>query len=138
MDGPPMMPPKSKWLDLASMALSALCVAHCLLLPFAIAALPMFGALAQNDWVHKALVLTAIPMSGLAVWQSGAWHKSEVTVPMASGLFLLAIAAFVPALHDFEAGLSVFGALLVAAAHAINYSSPRFVHRHTADCATDA
>ena len=133
-----MTPSNSKWLDIASMGLSALCVAHCLLLPFAVAALPMFGALAQNDWAHRALVLMAIPMSILAVRQSNAWLKTEVTLPMAGGLFLLASAAFVPALHDHETMLSVFGALLVAAAHAINYSAPRFDHRHTADCATDA
>lgn len=133
-----MTPLKSKWLDIASVGLSALCVAHCLLLPFVIAALPMFGALAQNDWVHKALVLMAIPMSALAVRQSNAWLKTDVTLPMASGLFLLASAAFIPALHDYETFLSVLGALLVAAAHAINYSAPRFDHRHTADCATDA
>ena len=70
--------------------------------------------------------------------QSNAWLKTEVTVPMAGGLFLLASAAFIPALHDYETALSVFGALLVAAAHAINYSAPRLGHRHTADCATDA
>lgn len=133
-----MTPFKSKWLDIASMGLSALCVAHCLLLPFIIAALPMFGAFAQNDWVHAALVLMAVPTSVLAVQQSKAWLKTEVTLPMAGGLFLLASAAFVPALHDYETGLSVIGALLVAAAHAINYSAPRFDHRHTADCATDA
>jgi hypothetical protein len=67
-----MTPSKSKWLDLASMGLSALCVAHCLLLPFMIAALPMFGALAQNDWMHRALVLIALPTSILAVRQSNA------------------------------------------------------------------
>lgn len=133
-----MTPSKSKWLDLASMGLSALCVAHCLLLPFMIAALPMFGAVAQNDWMHKALVLMALPTSILAVRQSNAWLKTEVTLPMAGGLFLLASAAFVPALHDYETLLSVFGALLVATAHAINYSAPRLSHRHTADCATDA
>jgi hypothetical protein len=133
-----MTPFKSKWLDLASMGLSALCVAHCLLLPFLVAALPMFGAFAQNDWVHGALVLMAVPTSILAVQQSKSWLKTEVTLPMGGGLFLLAIAAFVPALHDHETALSIFGALLVAAAHAINYSAPRFAHRHTADCATDA
>lgn len=133
-----MTPFKSKWLDIASMGLSALCVAHCLLLPFVIAALPMFSAFAQNDWVHAALVLMAVPTSVLAVQQSKAWLKTEVTLPMTGGLFLLASAVFVPALHDYETGLSVFGALLVAAAHAINYSAPRFDHRHTADCATDA
>ncbi len=133
-----MTPSKSKWLDIASMGLSALCVAHCLLLPFLIAALPMFGAVAQNDWMHKGLVLMAIPMSLLAVRQSKAWLRTDVTLPMAGGLFLLASAAFVPALHDYETLLSVFGALMVAAAHAINYSAPRFDHRHTADCATDA
>lgn len=133
-----MTPFRSKWLDIASVGLSALCVAHCLLLPFIIAALPMFGAVAQNDWVHKALVLMAVPMSALAVQQAKAWLKTEVTLPMSGGLFLLASAAFVPALHDYETLLSVFGALLVAAAHAINYGAPRFDHRHTADCATDA
>jgi len=129
---------KTKWLDLASMALSGLCVVHCLALPFLVAALPMLGVFAQNDWVHKGLVLMAVPMSALAVWQSKALHKREVTLPMATGLMLLASAAFLPSLHDYEARLSVFGALLVAAAHIINYGGFTLPHRHTADCATDA
>ena len=133
-----MTPHKTKWLDLASMGLSGLCVVHCLALPFLVAVLPFLGIFSQNDWVHKVLVLIAAPLSAFALWRSNAWQKSEVTVPMASGLMLLAMAAFLPSLDAYEAVLSVIGALLVAASHAINYGGLRLLHRHTADCACDA
>lgn len=133
-----MAPHKTKWLDLASMGLSGLCVVHCLLLPFLVAALPFLGIFSQNDIVHKVLVLIAAPLSALALLRSKSWRKAEVIVPMVAGLLFLAAAAFVPALEAFEAALSVIGAVLVASAHVINYGGLRTFHRHTATCACDA
>ncbi len=129
---------KARWLDIASMILSGLCVVHCVALPFLVAALPALGIFSDNDAVHKVLVMTALPLSGFALWQSGGWRKNDVAVLMASGLFLLAAAAFLPVLHSVEAVISVLGALMVAGAHWLNYSGLRPFHRHTADCAGDA
>lgn len=133
-----MVPKKTKWLDMASMGLSGLCVVHCLALPFLVAALPFLGIFSQNELVHQILVSIAAPLSALALWRSGGWRRWDVVTPMVTGLLMLATAAFIPALEPVEAALSVIGALLVAAAHAINYGGLKAFHRHTADCACDA
>ncbi|MBW8880232.1 MAG: MerC domain-containing protein [Asticcacaulis sp.] len=120
------------------MTLSGLCVVHCVALPLLVAILPVLGIFSQNDIVHKVLVLIAVPLSALALWRSNGWRKTDIAVLMGTGLFLLALAAFLPSLDAFEALISVFGALMVAAAHGLNYTGVRPFHRHTADCACDA
>ncbi len=132
-----MTPKKTKWLDMASMGLSGLCVAHCLALPFLVAALPFLGIFSQNELVHQVLVSIAAPLSVLALWRSGGWRKIVVVAPMAAGLAMLAAAAFIPDLEPVEAPLSVVGALLVAAAHVVNYGGLKAFHRHTPDCPCD-
>ncbi|HVZ29504.1 MAG TPA: MerC domain-containing protein [Asticcacaulis sp.] len=129
-----MAPRKSKWLDFASMSISGLCVVHCLLLPFLVAALPFLGIFSQNEIVHKVLILIAIPLSALALWRSGGWRRTGITAPMAAGLLLLALAAFLAELDPYEAYLSVIGALLVAGSHAVNSNALKLFHRHSDDC----
>lgn len=129
---------KTKWLDLASMGLSGLCVVHCVALPFLVAALPFLGVFSQNDLVHQVLIGIAAPLSALALWRSGGWRKPMVVAPMIIGLLMLAAAAFIPDFEPVEAAMSVVGALLVAAGHTINYGVLKALHRHTSDCACDA
>ena len=133
-----MIPKKTKWLDMASVGLSSLCVVHCLALPFLVAALPFLGIFSQNEWVQKSLVSIAAPLSALALWRSGGWRKLVVLAPMVAGLLMLALAAFIPDLEAIEAPLSVVGALLVAAAHLVNYGGLKAFHRHNDDCPCDA
>lgn len=127
---------KARWLDMASMVLSALCVVHCVALPFIALGIPFLGSFTQADWVHKLLVMMAAPLSLWAITYSRAWKKWPVTALMCGGLVLLTLAAFVPALHEVEAMVTVIGAVMIAAAHGINYLSQ--VHVHTADCAHGA
>lgn len=129
---------KARWLDIASMVLSALCVVHCVALPFIVAGMPFLGAFTDADWVHQVLVVMAAPLSAWALHASNAWRKWPVSLTMGGGLLLLALAAFIPALHEAEAALSVLGALMIAAAHGINYLSQRPVHVHSATCAHGA
>jgi hypothetical protein len=133
-----MIPKKTKWLDMASVGLSSLCVVHCLALPFLVAALPFLGIFSQNELVHQVLVSIAAPLSALALWRSGGWRKPTVLTPMIAGLLMLAAAAFIPDFEPVEAPLSVIGALLVAAGHLTNYGGLKVFHRHSADCACDA
>ena len=124
---------KKKWLDIASLALSALCVVHCLALPFLVVLLPALTPF-TGSWVHAALVLTAAPISLWAIRASHVWRKWQISVPIVSGLILLALAAFIPALSDVEVVLSVIGALLIAAGHTCNYLYHRPVHVHDRAC----
>ncbi|ESQ91188.1 hypothetical protein ABAC460_06395 [Asticcacaulis sp. AC460] len=129
---------KARWLDIASMVLSALCVVHCVALPFIVAGMPFLGAFTDADWVHQSLVIMAVPLSLWAIYATNAWRRWPVSIPMAAGLIFLAAAAFIPALHDVEAVLSVLGALMIAAAHGANYLSQRPVHVHSTTCAHGA
>ena len=104
---------KKKWLDIASLGLSALCVIHCLALPFLVVLLPALTPF-TGSWVHAALVLTAAPISLWAIRASHVWRKWQISAPIITGLILLAAAAFIPALADMEVALSVIGALLIA------------------------
>lgn len=105
-------------LDASAVGLSCLCLVHCLLLPIVSAALPAAGLWAEAEWLHKLLVLTALPVTALAAVR----HREGTgglpfLAPAILGLALLLSAAFVEALHDFETSLTVAGAVLLASAH---------------------
>jgi hypothetical protein len=128
---------KTKWLDVASVGLSGLCVVHCLALPLLAAALPLAGALADAPWVHPLLVLIAAPLSLWAIQSSRAWGKPAVVGLIFAGLILLALAAFVPGLARFDTTLTVIGALAIASAHVVNYLTGAG-HAHGPDCHCEA
>lgn len=112
------MSTKVSVLDSSAIGLSGLCLIHCLALPVVSAFLPLAGTLAEIEWIHKVLVLIALPVTLLAIFRHGA-TKVGVTfiVPALAGLGLLLSAAFVEALHDLETPLTVAGAVLLSAAH---------------------
>lgn len=128
-----MLHVKKTWLDLASLGLSALCVVHCLALPFLVVLLPALTPF-TGSWVHAALVLTAAPISLWAIRASHVWRKWQISAPIVTGLILLAMAAFIPALAGIEVALSVIGAVLIATGHAYNYLRNRPVHLHDHTC----
>ncbi|MEO1311436.1 MAG: MerC domain-containing protein [Pseudomonadota bacterium] len=104
--------------DTSAIGLSGLCVVHCLATPVVSAALPIAGTLAEAEWIHQLMVLTAVPITMFAVARH---HASKVHLSFAApaflGLALLSAAAFVEALRDLETTLTVSGALLLASAH---------------------
>ncbi len=129
-----MAPRKLKWLDIASMSLSGLCVVHCLALPVLAVLLPFLSVFTNSEWVHPLLVIIAAPLSLLALASSNAWRKWRVSLPIAGGLILLAVAAFAPVTDLADTVLSVTGALMIAAAHLMNYLGHRLLHLHSATC----
>lgn len=107
-----------KAIDAAGISVSSLCLIHCLALPVIAALLPLAGVWAQAEWLHKALVLTALPVSGYAVFVRGVHFRDPFFVFLVTfGLALLAAAAFLDALHDVETPMTAAGALIVAAGH---------------------
>ncbi|ESQ81256.1 MerC domain-containing protein [Asticcacaulis sp. YBE204] len=107
-------------MDLMAITLSGLCLAHCLLLPFAIAALPVLGQVAGSHVVHQVLILIAAPLSIWTLSRSKGWRKPGVAILAGLGLALLTGAAFIPVLIAHETLISVVGAMMVACAHYIN------------------
>ncbi len=105
-------------LDASAAGLSFLCLVHCLVLPVIGAFLPLAGILAEAEWIHQVLVLTALPITAMAVMRH---RTSKVGVsfilPAVLGLSLLLAAGFVESLHDFETPLTTMGAILLATAH---------------------
>ena len=105
-------------LDGSALGLSFMCLIHCLALPVMAAFLPLAGVLAEVEWIHKLLVLLALPITALAIMRH---RKAKVLfsfiVPAVAGLAFLIAAAFIEALHDLETQLTVTGAILLASAH---------------------
>ncbi|MEM1105092.1 MAG: MerC domain-containing protein [Pseudomonadota bacterium] len=100
--------------DVGAVGLSSLCLVHCLALPVLSAVSPVFGTMAEAEWIHQVLVLIALPISIAAMVRGG----GRVFIALASaGLALLVASAFVEALHDYETPLTVLGASLLAAGH---------------------
>ncbi len=129
-----MAPRKLKWLDIASMSLSGLCVVHCLALPVLAVILPFLSVFTDSPWVHPLLVIIAAPLSLVAIASSKAWRKWHVSLTIAGGLVLLAVAAFAPVSELADTVLSVTGALMIASAHLMNYLGHRLLHLNSAAC----
>ena len=97
-------------IDASAVTLSGLCLIHCMALPLLAAFLPVAGVFAEAEWVHKAFVAAALPVSGFAIVRS--WKSrggTGFTLLAILGLTLLVSAAFVPALHAYETPLTVTG-----------------------------
>ena len=104
--------------DLFAAAVSVLCLVHCLLLPLVLTLMPVVGVLSGDPWVHRALVLIAVPATLWAVWNTPLRKGGCLfVIPALSGLLLLLLAAFVAPLWPIEETLTVTGALILAAAH---------------------
>lgn len=67
-----MKSPSAALLDAGAVALSSLCLLHCLALPLLAAALPLFGTWAEAEWVHLLFVAIALPLTGYALWRASA------------------------------------------------------------------
>jgi len=111
--------------DTAGLTLSALCVIHCLVLPILATTLPLIGVLAENEWIHKVLVLMAVPVAlSLISSKIGLITRGLAIL----GVSLLVGSAFLEALHDFETRLTVMGAILLGLAHLLRLSNAMHSH----------
>ena len=119
------MPPRQSTtmtLDGAAVALSFGCIVHCLGLPILAALLPVLAEAGELEWVHKAFVITALPISFLAIRRTaGAQGGVLVWVGILAGISLLVLGAFVEALHDFETPLTIAGAMVLAGSHIVRW-----------------
>ncbi len=106
-------------IDGTAITLSGLCLIHCLALPLLSASLPIVGAWAEAEWLHKTFVVAALPFSLMALLAKGtSWIVRGLII---SGLSLLIAGAFVEALHDYETQLTVLGGLALATGHILRW-----------------
>lgn len=117
------MPKQSKWLDGAAVALSALCLIHCLALPLIVAGLPFLAQFAEGH-LHAQMLVVVVPLSFVALGL-GYRHHNNVRIVAGGtlGMLLLAIGATVA--HDqlglaADRAFTIAGALVLATAHYFN------------------
>lgn len=111
------MPRLDRW----GIVVSAACLVHCLALPLLTAALPLLAlAPGQTRWVHPVLLVLALNVTGLALWQGYRRHR-RVRPALVGAPGIAAIAAALWAGERAETILTVAGVALVGAAHWLNW-----------------
>jgi len=113
-------------LDKSAIALSGLCLAHCLLLPIITVLLPTIIATTLNqELFHIAMVICVLPISIYALTLGCKKHKNmHVVVYGGLGLTTLVLAIIFGESHLEEVGekvLTSIGAIVIAFAHIQNY-----------------
>lgn len=120
------MPPRfSHLLDKSALALSGLCLVHCL-----VGSLLLAVFAASADWlghdVHLIGLLLALPLAVIALWRGVRLHgRTGVAVLGALGIGLMALSLMISHGETAELLLSVIGVSLLAAAHLWNLRATR-------------
>ncbi|MCC8537390.1 MerC domain-containing protein [Xanthomonas codiaei] len=112
----------TSFFDSSAIALSSLCLLHCLALPLLAAALPLLGAWNQAEWVHVIFATVAVPLSGYALWSTHRRHALPTAVWALAGCGLtgLVLGASGLAGERLETPITVTASLLLASAHVLN------------------
>ncbi len=110
------------------MTLSMICVIHCFLTPsFLILGAGYLSFAVDNEFVHKAIVLLAVPISIFALSIGYKNHKTTSFMPIAFlGLVLLILAVVLGESVLGKAGeqvLTLLGSISLAYAHYRNYET---------------
>lgn len=106
-----------------AVALSALCLVHCLGLPLVIVIIPaLASALDLPETIHVGLFLMAVPASAYAL-AAGYRHHGMILPALFGtlGLISLGTGALIAESELQETGLTVAGSLLLAGAHLRNW-----------------
>ncbi len=118
------------WLDGAAVLLSALCLVHCLLLPFIVAGLPLLAQF-YDGHLHAQMLIVVVPLSVAALGIGFRGHRNRnVVTGGATGLLLLIVGATFA--HEYlgvfaDRFLTIAGALVLAMAH---YRNSVLARRH--------
>ena len=112
--------------DKFAMDLSLACVLHCFFVPsFLILTSGMLSVSLDNEFVHKLLVLVAVPISSFALIKGYKYHKTFSFISFGIlGLVALILAVLLGEsnLGELgEKGLTLLGSILVAYSHFKNY-----------------
>ena len=112
--------------DKFAMGLSLACVLHCFFVPsFLILTSGMLSVSFDNEFVHKLLVLVAVPISSFALIKGYKYHKTFSFISFGIlGLVALILAVLLGEsnLGELgEKGLTLLGSILVAYSHFKNY-----------------
>jgi hypothetical protein len=107
-------------LDQVAVALSGLCLVHCLMLPVAIAVLPFLAEIDEGH-LHVQMLFVVLPVSGIALWLGYRRHGDRrIIIAGVAGLMLLLIGGTVA--HNVygliaDRSLTIMGSLVLAITH---------------------
>lgn len=112
--------------DGLGMTASSMCIAHCVLMPLAIALLPAVGlSFLAGEEIHRFLVLGMIGIAALSFGLGYPMHhRKPVLGLMATGLGLLLLAVFSDGhlSEIWETGFTIVGGMVMVSAHWLNRS----------------
>lgn len=119
---------RASFLDGAAIGASLLCLIHCVGLPILFALMPAMATLGlpSAEWLHLALLLTAVPMSSIAL--VGGYRRHGWIVPLAlgfCGLVALTAGLAMASIPAAETVFTVAGSLSLASAHLGNWRRVR-------------
>lgn len=108
-----------RW-DRLGLALSGLCVVHCLVSAIALAMLSIAGGMLVSHEVHAAGLIVAMPLAAFALVRGALRHGEWL--PMSVGGLAIGLMGGALSLphHNGEVAWTVAGAALLALAHDLN------------------
>lgn len=124
----------SEVLDQVAVALSGLCLVHCLALPFAIVILPFLGQF-SDDHLHAQMLILVIPVSVIALALGFRRHRHTGIV--IAGIAALGVITFGGTVAHEQYGLladrllTIVGSLALAVTHFRNFRLSRHVASST-------
>lgn len=119
------------------MVISVLCLVHCLIAPLLIAAVPALGlGFLAVDGIHVAFAI-AVLLAALVALIPGyrQHHRASVLALGVAGVLAITVATMLPG-GVSETAVTVFGSILVIAAHVTNLRHSR-LHVHPPELARD-
>lgn len=125
----------SRYFDNIAIALSAVCILHCLALPFMIAGLPLAAIVFGEDAHFHGFMLWLVVPTSVAGFTLGYRLHTQLPVVILGvfGMLVLVVAGLWG--HDrwavsAEVTVTVIGSVVLASAHWLNFRGVRAVHRH--------
>ncbi|MEM7702827.1 MAG: MerC domain-containing protein [Pseudomonadota bacterium] len=103
--------------DRAAVALSLLCIVHCVALPALALALPVLAVVGEMEWVHWVFAVLAVLASGTVATTSPAARTPGFLIPAGLGASFVVFGLFAEEFGVEEAIPTVVGGMLLAFAH---------------------
>ena len=109
--------PTGRATDRAAVALSLLCIVHCVALPLLAIALPVLAVVGEMEWVHWVFAILAVLASGSVALTSASARRLGFLLPAGLGASLVVFGLFAEGFEIDEAIPTVIGGVLLAFAH---------------------
>ncbi len=127
----------SRYFDRIAIALSTVCIVHCLAMPLLVAVLPIAAiSLGDNAHFHTLMLWLVVPTSVVGFGLGFRVHRRSGIV-VAGGVAVAILAAVALWGHSAwnpvaEVAVNVAASLVLASAHWRNFREVRRLHRHEA------